>query len=204
MWFNAEANCRYPDRTPNLITTTGVIPARVAGIHRAASAKVAMMQCRETTADAPRTEQWAPVTSTGVTALRGSRPRSSSFAGRAKAPDQETVAESSAAQPSGDMPRARVTMPLRGIIRHYDKVLPIIWNPYPRRFRVPGKHAVFIRQLSRRGRYQRRCPAAANAPGWRGDAKPACHFKATLYTLTGQQCAPATTFGIVAWHRAAA
>ena len=45
----------------------GVIPARVAGIHRAASASRLGTHGRATVANTRRTEEWAPVTRTGVT-----------------------------------------------------------------------------------------------------------------------------------------
>ncbi|MGI9477547.1 MAG: hypothetical protein ACR2PI_12665, partial [Hyphomicrobiaceae bacterium] len=60
----------------NRETPTGVIPARVAGIHRAASESVAERQGHTTTANAARAEEWTPVTSTGVTPAGGSELRS--------------------------------------------------------------------------------------------------------------------------------
>ena len=78
--------------SPRLTTLLGVIPARVAGIHFAAHAAFAKVHGRATTANTRRTEKWAPVTSTGVTPVGGSRPRSFSCPGRADGPDHETVA----------------------------------------------------------------------------------------------------------------
>ncbi len=54
---------------PAHASTAGVIPARVAGTHRTASANICKARRRATTAPASSPEKWAPVTSTGVTSL---------------------------------------------------------------------------------------------------------------------------------------
>jgi len=72
-WYTIEFGLVREANNPE--TPTDVIPARVAGIDRAASADVAEERCHATTAPAERAEEWAPVTSTGVTPSCVSEPR---------------------------------------------------------------------------------------------------------------------------------
>ena len=50
-------------------STTGVIPALVAGTHRAASVSVAKARGHATFSSTTSADKWTPVTSTGVTPL---------------------------------------------------------------------------------------------------------------------------------------
>jgi len=60
--FDAGNMNRNYRASPRSKTPIGVIPARVAGIHRAAHANLTKAQGRTTTANSRRTEKWSPVT----------------------------------------------------------------------------------------------------------------------------------------------